>query len=565
MAEKQTVRCAIYTRKSSEEGLEQEFNSLDAQREACEAYINSQKHEGWVTVRDGYDDGGYSGGNLDRPGLARLLDGVRANRINVIVVYKIDRLTRALSDFAKIVEVLDAQKASFVSVTQQFNTTTSMGRLTLNVLLSFAQFEREVTGERIRDKIAASKKKGMWMGGSPPLGYDVDDKKLIINKSEAQTVRHIFSRYLELKSAINLAGELARGGIRSKRRTSQSGRESGGAFFTHGALLHLLQNPVFIGKVRHKGVHHDGVHEAIVDQTHWEAVQKIVEENRVEKRIRRRTRLPSLFTGLIFDANGNRLTPTHAIKDGKRYRYYVARVPASARLNHSGYGWRLPAGELEVSIKSGLAGIFTTEDLICKLAGAQAFDPLARHALLCRARNLREQIENSSPIELREMLLDLVERIEIDDRSAVLHIKCKEARRRLNCELPDDVAIENPCISLPLDIRKRGVETRIVVRTDNPVSRTMDEPLVRSIAKGYAWLQELKSDSRTTLSAIAAREGVKRKHVARLIDLAFLAPDVVEAILSGSQPIDLSTDRLLKDIEIELAWPDQRRQLGFRG
>ncbi len=565
MAEKQTIRCAIYTRKSSEEGLEQAFNSLDAQREACDAYIKSQKHEGWVADRESYDDGGYSGGNLDRPALARLLEDVRANRINVIVVYKIDRLTRALSDFAKIVEVLDAQKASFVSVTQQFNTTTSMGRLTLNVLLSFAQFEREVTGERIRDKIAASKKKGMWMGGSPPLGYDVGDKKLIINKREAQTVRHIFNRYLEIKSAVVLASELARGGIRSKRRTSQSGRESGGAFFTHGALLHLLQNPVFIGKVRHNGVHHEGIHEAIVDQALWEAVQTLVGENRVEKRVRRRTRLLSLFTGMIFDANGNRLTPTHAVKDGKRYRYYVARVPTSAGLNRSGDGWRLPADDLEVAIKNGLIGIFSSEEQICTIAGAEALYPLARHALLNRARKLREQIENSSPIELREMVLDLIERIEIDDRSAVLHIKCKESRRRLNCKLPDDVAIESLCISLPLDIRKRGVETRIVVRTDNPVSRRMDEPLVRSVAKGYAWLQELKSDSRATLSAIASREGVKRKHIARLIDLAFLAPDVVEAILCGSQPIDLSTDRLLKGTEIELAWPDQRRQLGFRG
>ncbi len=499
----------------------------------------------------------------DRPALARLLDDVRVNRINVIVVYKIDRLTRSLSDFAKIVDVLDAQKTSFVSVTQQFNTTSSMGRLTLNVLLSFSQFEREVTGERIRDKIAASKKKGMWMGGSPPLGYDVHDKKLIINKSEAQTVSQIFHRYMELKSAVILAVELARCGIRSNRRTSQSGRESGGAFFTHVALLHLLQNPVFIGKVRHNGVHYDGVHEAIVDPRLWEAVQTIVAENRVEKRVRRRTRLPSLFTGLIFDANGSRLTPTHAVKDGKRYRYYVARVPASAGLNRSGDGWRLPADELEVAIKTGLAEIFSNEEQICKLAAAGEFNPLARHALLNRAQEIREQIENSSPIVLREMMLDLLERIKIEDRSVVLHIKCKEARRRLNCELQDDSAIINLCVSLPLDIRKRGVETRIVVRTENSVRRRMDEPLVRSVAKGYAWLQELKSDSRATLSAIAAREGVKRKHIARLIDLAFLAPDIVEAILSGSQPTDLSTDRLLKGTEIELAWPDQRRQLGF--
>ncbi len=247
------VRCAVYTRKSSEEGLEQEFNSLDAQREACEAYITSQKHEGWTALATLYDDGAYSGGTMDRPALQRLLDDVRAGKIDVVVVYKVDRLTRSLADFAKIVEVFDAQGVSFVSVTQAFNTTSSMGRLTLNVLLSFAQFEREVTGERIRDKIAASKKKGMWMGGQPSLGYDVKDRKLVVNEAEAATVRSIFRRYLELGTVRALRDDLAVAGVVSKRRTAADGSPYGGQKFSRGALYLMLKNRIYRGEIVHKG------------------------------------------------------------------------------------------------------------------------------------------------------------------------------------------------------------------------------------------------------------------------------------------------------------------------
>ena len=319
------VRCAIYTRKSSEEGLEQEFNSLHAQREACEAFINSQRHEGWVCLPAGYDDGGFSGATTDRPALQRLLADIAAGRVDIVVVYKIDRLTRSLADFAKIVEIFDAKGASFVSVTQQFNTTTSMGRLTLNVLLSFAQFEREVIGERIRDKIAASKKKGMWMGGVPPLGYRVEDRKLVVVDSEAEIVRLIFRRYAELSSVRLLKQELVAGEIKSKSWTSASGRVIGGKPFSSGALYLILKNRAYLGEIVHKGQSHPGDHTPTIDQPLWDAVQAQLAGNTAERNSGTRSRQPSLLAGMLFDHDGNPMTPTHAVKRGTRYRYYISR------------------------------------------------------------------------------------------------------------------------------------------------------------------------------------------------------------------------------------------------
>src|SRR5215467_8715801 len=319
------VRCAIYTRKSSEEGLEQEFNSLQAQREACEAFINSQRHEGWVCLPAAFDDGGFSGATMERPALQRLLADLTAGRVDIVVVYKIDRLTRSLTDFAKIVEIFDARGASFVSVTQQFNTTTSMGRLTLNILLSFAQFEREVIGERIHHKIAASKKKGMWMGGVPPLGYRVRDRKLVIIDGEAEMVRTIFRRYAELGSVRVLKDELGVRGIKSKFWTSASGLLRGGKPFSRGALYLMLQNRLYRGEIVHKGKSHPGEHTPIIEQPLWAAVQAQLAGNAAERNSGTNTRQPSLLAGLLFDGDGNRMTPTHAVKNGVRYRYYVSR------------------------------------------------------------------------------------------------------------------------------------------------------------------------------------------------------------------------------------------------
>ena len=311
-------RCAIYTRKSSDEGLEQAFNSLDAQREACAAFILSQKHEGWTVLPTLCDDGGFSGGTMGRPALQRLLADIEAGQIDVVVVYKVDRLTRALSDFAKLVEVFDRRGVSFVSITQQFNTTTSMGRLTLNILLSFAQFERELIGERVRDKIAASKKKGMWMGGTVPLGYDVKERKLIVNDDEARTVVDIFQRYLKLRSVRALGEDLAAAGIRSKRRVRPDGTEYGHQQFSHGALYLMLQNRTYRGEATHKGNSYPGEHSAIVDKPLWDAVQAALADNRVARATGARTKQPSLLTGMVFDEAGERLTPTWSIKKGTR-------------------------------------------------------------------------------------------------------------------------------------------------------------------------------------------------------------------------------------------------------
>jgi site-specific DNA recombinase len=337
-----TIRCAIYTRKSTEDGLEQEFNSLDAQREACGAYVLSQRHEGWTLLPDAYDDGGYSGGSMDRPGLKRLLGEVEAGKVDVIVVYKVDRLTRSLSDFAKIVEVLDAKGASFVSVTQAFNTTTSMGRLTLNVLLSFAQFEREVTGERIRDKIAASKKKGLWMGGPVPLGYNVIDRKLVVNEAEAGTVRLIFDRHQRLHKLSLLAADLRDRGVISKRRVMRDGRVTGGQPFSPGGLRYLLANWLYVGEVPHRDAVYPGKHVAIVPRDLWDASQALLAGNAPRPSLGQ----ISLLAGMLRDVHDRAMRTAHAIRSNRRYRYYVSRATPDVATQI----WRIPAGDLETLV-----------------------------------------------------------------------------------------------------------------------------------------------------------------------------------------------------------------------
>src|SRR6516165_4427101 len=377
------VRCAIYTRKSSEEGLQQEFNSLLAQREACEAFITSQRHEGWVCLRAGYDDGGFSGATLDRPALQRLLADIAAGRVDTVVVDKIDRLTRSLADFAKIVEILDTTCASFVSVTQQFNTTTSMGRLTLNVLLSFAQFEREVIGERIRDKIAASKQRGMWMGGVPPLGYRVQDRKLVIIDSEAELVRSIFRCYAELGSVRLLKADLEAGAIKSKSWTSVAGRVIGGKPLSRGPLYLMLRNRTYRGEIVHKGQSHPGEHPPIIDHPLWDAVQMRLAGNTAERHSATRTDQPSLLAGMLFDTEGNRMTPSYAVKRSRRYRYYVSRPLITQDHRECSTALRIPAAEIEPLVTSRVrqwlldpGGIYQATRLA---------DPSAQRWLIARA------------------------------------------------------------------------------------------------------------------------------------------------------------------------------------
>src|ERR1700724_886176 len=406
-----TVRCAIYTRKSSEEGLEQEFNSLQAQREACEAFINSQRHEGWVCLRAAYDDGGFSGATMDRPALQQLLGDLTAGRVDTVVVYKIDRLTRSLADFAKIVEILDARGASFVSVTQQFNTTTSMGRLTLNVLLAFAQFEREVIGERIRDKIAASKRKGMWMGGVPPLGYGVQDHKLVTIDGEADTVRLVFRRYAELGSVRLLKAELEARGIKSKSWTSAFGRLVGGKPFSRGALYLMLQNRTYLGDIVHKGQFHPGEHTPIIDQPLWDAVQAQLDSNAAERNSGTRNHQPSLLAGMLFDGDGNRMTLSHALKMGKRYRYYVSgalitkdRTQTSARL-------RIPAAEIEQLVSSRVHRWLLDPGTIYKSSSARVEDRSIQQRLVPRAAEIGKNWPELPVARKRVVLAALIERI----------------------------------------------------------------------------------------------------------------------------------------------------------
>jgi len=341
------IRCAVYTRKSSEDGLEQDFNSLDAQREACETYIASQKREGWELLTDRYDDGGISGGHLARPALQRLMQAVDDKRVDQIIVYKIDRLTRSLADFAKLVDRLEAVEASFVSVTQSFNTATSMGRLTLNMLLSFAQFEREVTAERIRDKIAASKRKGLWMGGNVPLGYQADGRTLKIDEGEAATVRKLYDLYQEhgvLREVKERAEDLD---LRSRRRERAGGRVSGGKPFDRGHIHHILSNPIFAGRIRHKGQVYDGQHPAIIDPEVWERVQNVLEGGAARIRGTKRQATQSPLAGKLFDETGDRLTPSHSRKNGKRLRYYISRRLVTDRSGTHPDAWRLPADQVE--------------------------------------------------------------------------------------------------------------------------------------------------------------------------------------------------------------------------
>jgi DNA invertase Pin-like site-specific DNA recombinase len=408
------LRCAVYTRKSSEEGLEQEFNSLDAQREACEAYIASQKAEGWVLVPDRFDDGGVSGATLERPALKRLLADIEAHRIDVVVVYKIDRLSRALMDFAKLVEVFDRNNVTFVSVTQSFNTTTSMGRLTLNVLLSFAQFEREVIGERIRDKFAASRKKGMWMGGFIPLGYDVKDRKLVVNQTEAATVRMIFERFIKIGSATDLVRKLRAENIRGKQ----------GKLVDKGYVYKLLNNRVYIGEAVHKGMAYAGEHQAIIDRTLWDRVRTIMGESPRKRAASTRAQTPALLKGLIFGPTGRAMTPSHTRKGGKLYRYYVS-TDVLKRDADACPVRRIPAAEIESAVVDQLRGLLRAPEIIVGTwrAARRSVDGLnesdAREAL----ERLEPLWDELFPAEQARIVQLLVERVDVSPDGADIRLR----------------------------------------------------------------------------------------------------------------------------------------------
>ena len=551
-------RCAVYTRRSSEEGLEQDFNSLHAQRDACEAFIKSQAGEGWRLVKTAYNDGGLSGGTMERPALQRLLADIREKLIDVVVVYKVDRLTRSLADFAKMVEVFDAHGVSFVAVTQQFNTTTSMGRLTLNVLLSFAQFEREVTGERIRDKIGASKRRGLWMGGTIPIGYDWCERRLVINEAEALTVGHIFERYLKLHSVRLLQEELTRDGIVSKIRVSRKGIKSGGQLFSRGALYQLLANPIYLGEIRHRKVRHPGQHQPIVDRAVWEQVQERLRNQAAHHRTIERGPVSSSLAGKLFDEKGQPLYACGAHKGGRRYRYYVSRQPAQGSAEKPKNGWRLPAVEIERAVANASRQMLGDRPAIAATL-QEAGVPIGDLQLALEvAKTKSEQLDQESS-EVAHNLRDLIDRVQLESRGIRVSLNLK----RLIAEPIDtqDLASLTMTSLIPMEIKRRGVELRLVIEGENPHASRPDPSLLKAIARGHRWFDQLASGRAASIREIAQREGVYDSYMKRLIPLAFLAPEIVRSICEGSQPAALTAEVLKRNAPLPLEWAKQRQIL----
>jgi site-specific DNA recombinase len=493
-----TLRCAIYTRKSTEHGLDQEFNSLDAQREACEAYIKSQASQGWRVLPQHYDDPAYSGGNLERPALKRLLREIQLGRIDVVVVYKIDRLTRSLADFAKLVETFDSRSASFVAVTQQFNTTTSMGRLTLNVLLSFAQFERELSAERVRDKIAASRRKGKWTGGTVPLGYDSKDKKLVINKSEAETVRTIFRLYLELGSFSKLVAELDRLKIITKCRNTKVAKYQGGIPFTYGPLAYLLKNRIYIGETHYGGKWFKGEHEAILSRPIFDRVQDLLKSNAVKCKVKF-SESGALLQGKLFDDKGNRMGPSFSSKNGVRYRFYVSTALRGWK-HRAGSITRISAPEIEGLVESALS----------------------------------EKLE--AP---RDEMLERVETITVSDGRIRLVLRQSKGKR---CS-----------IDIPWTPKPKGAAQVLAL----PEAK-VDQKLVKSIIRAHAWLDDLSSGRHASIDGLAAAADLHPKVVRQGLRLAFLPPDLTRAALEGEATIELKQIPKL----LPLSWREQHRLVG---
>ena len=550
-------RCAIYTRKSSEEGLEQDFNSLHAQRDACESFIQSQAGQGWRLVKTAYDDGGLSGGTMERPGLQRLLSDIGEKLIDVVVVYKVDRLTRALADFAKMVELFDSHGVSFVAVTQQFNTTTSMGRLTLNVLLSFAQFEREVTGERIRDKIAASKKQGLWMGGTIPLGYDWRDRRLVVNPAEAVTVRHIFQRYLELRSVRLLQEELTRYGIVSKVRVAKNGNQSGGRAFGRGALYELLANPIYLGQIRHRKLRHPGQHPAILERELWESAQRLLRTQAAHHQALDPKALASRLAGKLFDENHEPLYACGANKGQRHYRYYVSRKVIRGSTERRASGWRLPALQIERAVASATRQMLGDRPAIAATlhdAGVPLGD---LQPALDAADTKRKQLARSA--ELADNLGNLIDRVQLERGGIRVSLNL---RTLLGAETASpDAASLTMTRFIALAMKRRGVELRLVIEAENPPPSRPDPALLKVIARGHRWFNELASGRAASIRQIAKREGLYDSYVKRLIPLALLAPEIVRSICEGSQPSTLTAQALKRTAQLPLEWTKQRQIL----
>ena len=506
-------QCAIYCRKSSEEGLDQEFNSLDAQRESCEAYITSQRAEGWHIIPTHYDDGGYSGGNMNRPALQALLEDIKAGKVQTVVVYKIDRLTRSLMDFSKLVDIFDEHGVTFISVTQSFNTTTSMGRLTLNVLLSFAQFEREVTSERIRDKIAASKKKGMWMGGVPPAGYKRIDKKLVPNPDETGIVTYIFSRYIELKSVRALAEDLDKKGIITPVRTSQRDNRYGGKPFSRGQLYTLLSNPVYTGKIRHKNILHEGQHDAIIDDDTFRQAQDILEKNKVRHK-EQNTESGAMLKGLLFDPDGGIYSPTYTIKQHKRYSYYISQNLIRYRDHPKGIMARIPSHEIEQAVISAIGMKLRDPDI-----WLNAFPDIDND-------RLNWLINNPAPV-YHQIVRAITDKIILNEACLDIRINTKKLRTHICKQLEVHIPFAECShidISTPFKTSK-GRDGAIILESKTRIEKDpFDLPAdkLKRIVRGIIWREEHFDGA--TLKQIATRGGHGENYVNRCIQESLAFP-----------------------------------------
>jgi DNA invertase Pin-like site-specific DNA recombinase len=558
---KEHVRCAIYTRKSSEEGLEQSFNSLEAQREACCAFILSQKHEGWIPLATRYDDGGFSGGSMERPALQELLSDIKAGKLDTVVVYKVDRLTRALTDFAKIIEIFDSHSVSFVSVTQHFNTTTSMGRLTLNVLLSFAQFEREITGERIRDKIAASKKKGMWMGGVVPLGYECVDHRLIVNEAEAETVREIFTQYVKLGSVRKLKKFLDQSDLRSKARTSSAGRKSGGAMFFRGALYHLLKNRIYIGEIRHRSQCYPGQHQSIVPRKLWDQVATRLAANNQAHRKGASLSTPSLLSGKLFDSNGECFTPTHAARGAKRYRYYTSQSVIRQEGTQPAIT-RFPAQYLESFVLGQIHLLLQAPDKCT--AGIE--DCPGKEAVTERVNDLAKKWPKLEISKQHEFAKNILKRVVVGKAAVWIEI---DRTKLLTILLGQDSEAFSPSsghkhdvlkLSGDFQILRRGAELSVIGPQNGTSCEGARVPsLVKAVARARDWYQRIIAGEIKTMSQLAKESGLPRRYVRRILRCASLSPSITETLLVGKHRPNLTLKEILRDVLLD--WQEQETKI----
>jgi site-specific DNA recombinase len=552
------IRCAIYTRKSSEEGLNQAFNSLDAQREACEAYISSQRHEGWTAVTNHYDDGGYSGGNIERPALKRLLGDISAKLIDTVVVYKVDRLTRSLADFAKLVEQFDKQNVSFLAVSQPFNTTSSMGRLTLNVLLSFAQFERDVTGERIRDKVAASKRKGMWMGGLVPLGYEKQERSLIVNVKEAALVVEIYETFLKLGAVNELRDYLKQAGCHTKMRVGKAGAITGDKVFGDSGLRWILQNRIYRGEIEHNGVIYPGQHPAIIEKNLWDKVQLKIAENRQAPHEYLQTARPNILAGLLYDGKGNRFYTARAQKGSKCHRYYATKIKGKNARKGDNRPVRLSASKVEDLVLSQMTLLLRSSKRLMDLfVGVDTLPAEARYIV----ETIQDWSAAATPVRIQGILRTVLKRVIVEREQIEIQVN-KQALRRtiLGLEYPTENIsshIEILTIDVTAQLRSAGV-TRIAIPPCGPDQKPhFSSSLIRSIATAHDWVDRILSGEILTQRAIATRTGLAERDIHRLIRLAFIAPDITECILNGGQSQQLSSATWLKGAPMD--WQEQRK------